>query len=95
MFIRSQNREDLIKADNISVCEMNDSPKDDCTFEVVCHRAYTHYVLGEYSTKEKAIKVLDMIQKKYLETTEICQGDYAIRYVPRAVVFQMPQDNEV
>ena len=91
MFIRSQNKEDLIKADNISVCEMNDSPKDSCTFEVVCHRAYTHYVLGEYSTKEKAIEVLDMIQKAYLSANHYYDNSSSVLNT----VFQMPQDNEV
>ena len=95
MFIRSQNREDLMQLDDISVCKRGDFPDIRSEFAVVCYRHGTHCVLGEYSTKEKAIKVLDMMQKKYLETTEICQGDYAIRYVPRAIVFQMPQDNEV
>lgn len=53
------------------------------------------YFLGKYSTKEKAIKVLDMIQEQCLEPTyisDIGSGEYA-KY--EHVVFQMPEDCEV
>lgn len=43
--------------------------------------------IGEYSTEEKAIKVLDMIQNMYTEGNEwLCSA---------GKVFQMPQDDEV
>lgn len=42
------------------------------------------YFLGEYSTEEKAIKVLDMIEDSY-RNMAFTDG----------VVFQMPQDSEV
>lgn len=45
----------------------------------------SYYSLGNYKTKEKALKVLDMIQKK-LESEGIYKG---------TEVFQMPQDDEV
>ena len=48
--------------------------------------------LGYYSTKEKAIKVLDMIQKRYeeYETERIYkEGVFKIE------TFQMPEDSEV
>ena len=51
-------------------------------------------VIGEYSTEEKAIKVLDMICDFYIRmvdvTNNIVQATKEDSYV-----FQMPQDSEV
>ena len=87
MLIRSQDKKTIANLDNIA--EMISD------YDIRAFYGWECIILGVYTTKEKAIKVLDMIQKKYLETTEICQGDYSVRYIQRAVVFQMPQDNEV
>ena len=49
--------------------------------------------IGTYSTEEKAIKVLDMIQSAYGKSFEEERNNYiGHRY---NVVFQMPQDSEV
>lgn len=58
----------------------------------------THMYLGSYSTKEKAMKVLDMIHtflntnciKKVEDTSTVYR-----EITTRCNVFQMPQDNEV
>ncbi len=59
-------------------------------------------VYGEYSTEEKAIKVLDMIQVEYKKHIFGEGGQMFTRdlYVPAFAfippkVFQMPQDSEV
>lgn len=50
-------------------------------------------VIGTYSTEEKAIKVLDMIEKAYCKSFEEQKDNYqGHRY---DLVFQMPQDEEV
>ena len=52
--------------------------------------------LGTYSTEEKAIKVLDMIQNVYTQYGTIEDGlknVYSAYNFPK--VFVMPQDNEV
>ena len=49
-----------------------------------------------YSSKEKALKVLDMIEKKYLSYASIQSGFYGthgIFNLPK--VFKMPADDEV
>ena len=46
-------------------------------------------VLAAYSTKEKALKVLDMIERLIKEQIRL-HNDWQI-----GVVFQMPQDDEV
>lgn len=48
--------------------------------------------LGYYSTKEKAIKVLDMIQKAYCDFMAVRNGDM---WCGKDSVFQMPEDSEV
>ena len=59
--------------------------------------AVMRWCKGYGKTKdEKAIKVLDMIQNKYLETTTIWFTEDVIgRCLPKAVCFQMPLDSEV
>ena len=49
-------------------------------------------ILGHYSTKEKAMKVLDMIQEAYCEFMAVRNGDM---WCGKESVFQMPEDSEV
>jgi len=75
MWIRSQNEELLIKATCIYLGSEN---------HICAHASNTegnNWYIGKYSTKEKALKVLDMIQK--LINWQIEE------------VFQMPSDDEV
>lgn len=61
MWIRSQNKEVLIKATKVAYvgeAGILGNDEGDGTFTI----------LGEYSTKEKALKVLDMIQELILYT---------------------------
>lgn len=48
--------------------------------------------LEYYSTKEKAIKVLDMIQEAYCDFMAVRNGDM---WCGKDSVFQMPEDSEV
>ena len=73
MWIRSQNKEKLIKVVCIYLCGENHI----CASSV----EYDRWYIGKYSTEEKALKVLDMIQK--LINWQIEE------------VFQMPSDDEV
>lgn len=69
MWIRSQNLEVLTKFEGIYI---------DSRFSVWADG----YLLGEYSSKEKAIDALNLIEK--------CLTEYQNNYV-----FYMPQDEEV
>ena len=51
-------------------------------------------LIGEYSTQEKAIKVLDMIQEKIIER-ELMNFGLAKRFSYEHCAFQMPQDEDV
>ena len=76
MWIRSQSKNKLIKCSKLYLAE-NDADK----YEIIAE----HNSIGEYSTYEKASKVLDMIEFKlrasFHDTTMI--------------LFQMPLDSEV
>lgn len=53
------------------------------------------YILcGTYSTEEKAIKVLDMIQGRYI-TCPYAEKDGIPHSAPFPKVFHMPQESEV
>ena len=70
MWIRSQSLAVLIKVNEICIEDKTKIWADG-------------YLIGKYSTEEKALKVLDEIQKR---------TEYLYQY-PKA--FQMPQDDEV
>ena len=107
MLIRSQDKKLLSQLSNIEIVERykrtKDGEKVTTGYAVyLIGESNTELFIGEYSTEEKAIKVLDMIQDKYLTRMEL-DGGYDVTngcYVqpnfwvlPK--VFQMPQDREV
>ena len=81
MWIRSQDKEILVKAVCIHLCGVNH----------ICATSAEggNWYIGKYSTEEKTLKVLDMIQKLIKEQIRL-HNDWQI-----GVVFQMPQDDEV
>ena len=83
MWIRSQDKKQLIKADDFTLFV------EEGKFWICCN----YSGVGDYSTEEKAMKVLDMIQKeiRILEIAKIECGCYT-NY---DTVFQMPSDEEV
>lgn len=62
MLIRSQNKEILANMEGPIAIEILDNGKGRATMYWK-----DSYVLGHYSSKEKAMKVLDMIQEAYME----------------------------
>ena len=106
MLIRSQNKRILINMNNVSSIEEGDNK-----LRIFADDGETFYDLGSYSTKAKAIKVLDMIQKayadeklvdytKYLQLKEIEKMDdstiLALRNeLMKKAVFQMPEEGSV
>lgn len=81
MLIRSQDKTALVKFKNIVVnLKLPDSLNIICWSLQDAQRSGGYFVLGEYSTKEKAMKVLDMIQEAY---------------VNGHIDYQMPADGEV
>ena len=108
MLIRSQNKELLV---NFNVSAGIEIEERNTKTVVTSYITGCSYLLGEYSTKEKALKVLDMIQKAYADeklvdyTTYLQQKEIekmddstilALRNeLMKKAVFQMPEDSEV
>ena len=91
MWIRSQDREELINTDRVYYSDVDKSLNSDYT------------VLGMYSSKEKAMKVMDMIQRQIAFCSEryeivrpVLRSDPFEPYWKKSeVVFQLPKDDEV
>jgi hypothetical protein len=77
MWIRSQEKTDLVNCNCVGI--------DNCLGKttIVEHCYNKMYILGFYSTKEKAIKVLDLLQ------------DFMYQESDSTVVFEMPADDAV
>jgi hypothetical protein len=110
MLIRSQKKNVLVNidcVDTIGICEEGER----LFISSFSGPELTECELGEYSTAEKAIKVLDMIQRKYQDeqymrvayvglnraAAEAARSRYGnmLDDLEKAFVFQMPQDDEV
>lgn len=93
MWVRSQNKEMLINSNNISIIS------DSRSYDIICDfYDGNYYYLGEYSTKEKAMKVMDMIQNAItgtrFEFTDIVR-DCDLAGIEIHNVLNMPKDEEV
>ena len=83
MWIRSQDRKTLVNADKFSVSKEHE------VFRIYSVNSF----FGEYSTEEKALKVMDMIEDTILKCEAMRTG-YA-EYDFGAFVFDMPADKDV
>lgn len=108
MLIRSQDKRMIVNFDNI--CTVSTFPEKDSE-DIYVEDGTGSLMVGRYSTKEKAMKVLDMIQEAYadeklvdyttyLQRKEIEKMDdstiLALRNeLMKKAVFQMPEDSEV
>lgn len=82
MWIRSQNKYILANANSFRICK--DSIDDWVYYAINGHYDRYEQELGIYSTKEKALKVLDQIQ----DNMELFEHE-------PTMVFQMPGDEDV
>lgn len=97
MWIKSQNRDVLVNVNDICFYEVNIDSK--IIYQFRCYGyGDDYYILGEYSTKEKAMKVMDMIQNAItgtrFEFTDIVR-DCDLAGIEIHNVFNMPKDEEV
>lgn len=96
MWIRTQNKYILANANSFRI--RKDSIDDWVYYAINGHYDRYEQELGIYSTKEKALKVLDEIQDAiedtdYYRIDNIGHGTYALG--KGVQVYQMPQDDEV
>ena len=97
MLIRSQNKEILV---NFNVSAGIEIAEGTTKTVVTSYITGCSYLLGEYSTKAKAMKVLDMIQEAYSEYQIML--NFSVSYLHEFkektdgfAIFQMPEDSEV
>lgn len=93
LLIRSQNKEILIKIDNLQID--NDIFDNEDDFIIYGGKKYEKiaYILGKYKSKERALEVLDEIQEAKL-------GNYHYRFPSNVkvsnkedtIVYEMPQE---
>lgn len=89
MLIRSQDKRMIVNFDNI--CTVSAFPEKDSE-DIYVEDGTGSLMVGRYSTKEKAIKVLDMIQEAY----ERYEYEKAFKTgLTLFETFQMPEDSEV
>lgn len=97
MWIRSQDRDCLINVND--VCFYKLTYKERKTYQFRCYGfGDDYYILGNYSSKEKAMKVLDMIQDfeiRHQANLLLAIYSEANDNAEENMVFQMPQDSEV
>ena len=89
MLIRSQDKAFLLNFNNLTAIYMEKIDKD---FAIVYNDFEDAYTVGKYSTKAKAMKVLDMIQEAYerYEYEKVFKTGLTL-----FETFQMPEDSEV
>ena len=93
LLIRSQDKTNIA---NFNTCCGIGISHFKNSFQVNYQNSEGVFFLGEYSTKEKALKVLDMIEKEYLKYAKIESGQFGVHgifSIPK--VFKMPEDDEV
>lgn len=105
MIIRSQDKHGFVNLGNIDTVCM------DAEWNIYAFNGKANSLIGTYSTEEKAIKVLDMIQEAYAKMRRNdCMNNGSIKeyallpkteqeinleYFKNMYCFNMPQDSEV
>lgn len=78
MLIRSQDKRMIVNFDNI--CTVSAFPEKDSE-DIYVEDGTGSLMVGRYSTKEKAIKVLDMIQEAYVNGQLITRCQKIVRWL--------------
>ena len=94
MWIRSQNERVLVNVNDICFYKVNKN-----IYQIRCYGYGNYYILGEYSTEEKAMKVMDMIHNQImlgsLKYEDIKSNDDTKQWLKSEFVFQIPEDEEL
>lgn len=90
MIIRSQNKKAIVNLNMIDTIE----ERDNQIRYFSGGGMETVGLLGQYSTEEKAIKVLDMIQEAFYRQWDV-ENKFVDVTKNDTQIFQMPQDEEV
>lgn len=91
MWIRGQDKKTITKIITVTVETTKNGTYTIRGFNE--NSKITYMYLGAYSTEEKVLKVLDMIDYALQGLVLLSNGK--VTHTPETKVFQMPQDNEV
>lgn len=97
MLIRSQDKKTLINFEQVTdlgVVKLLDGFGINAYYAFSVSDEYSSMCIGEYSTEEKAIRVLDMIEGNY-QYNERCKARGEEAGMIPSYAFQMPNDEEV
>lgn len=104
LWIRSQDKEYIVKVDNIRIKheyeqkKVNDNYGRTCAYingKYRCSYIYSDSTcLGEYTTKERALEVLNEIHQRLINlgTLEIAPDSYKILPKDTSNVYEMPKE---
>lgn len=92
MLIRSQDKESLIAIDGNFVEILKYGDLSECSITVSTRDHSSLHVMARYSSVEKALKVLDMIQEAYCKFMSVKNDD---DWDGKESVFYIPADSEV
>lgn len=104
MLIRNQQKDGFVNSNNTDVTRVRKVSAEEYVIVTYGVGSSEALILGEYSTKEKAIKAMDMLLEEYsrhfyseggqLATVRSEVYVQAFGFIPPKV-FTMPQDDEV
>lgn len=107
IWVRSQDKRQLINANKVYQGSNQEESMDTKLLTICAVVGNSEILLGEYSTEEKALKVMDMIQERIAvnfanemlkelgaKTNDNITSDMVFKCGELAV-FQMPADDEV
>lgn len=96
MIIRSKDKKHITTDINLEIVTNTYYPEDDDGDVLVESKIYNSVglLLATYSTEEKAIKVLDMIQEAFYRQWDV-ENKFVDVTKNDTPIFQMPQDEEV
>ena len=89
MLIRTQDRMKLLDMTGITI-RISNEYGEKYDIEAYANQTGRYQLLGTYSSEEKAIEVLDMIQNRYISSNVVLHGGFV-----KNTVFEMPEDSEV
>ena len=92
LWIRSQDRMDLVKVESVILCFNKDEPDNGYSLKDKSDRWYPD-ILGTYKTKERALEVLDEIQEAQLGNYHYrCPSNVKVSNNENTIVYQMPEE---
>ena len=87
LWIRTQDREKLVKVSEVYVHEFCDEFDSN-----ICRIDSKSYVLGTYKTKERALEILDKIQRELEYNVIATNDDGYVTMLENTKIFEMPKE---